>query len=147
DMCAIGILRKRLAYSKSLLLVRCLWVHEHPGGSELVSEHGEAGREECLLHRHEHLRAGGEQRKDAIGFPVAVERQRQIGAANGLEARDVRAEQIGSAKLHPRVKHLAGPTRRALAAWLFTVSHQHGDLSTEMFFVELERLFAIAAVI
>ena len=46
---------------------------EHPGGAEFVPQHRKARDEKCVLHRHENLTAVREQRKDAIGFLVAVE--------------------------------------------------------------------------
>src|SRR6188474_2072596 len=45
------------------------------------------------------------------------------------------------------MQDLAGPPRRGLSSRLVAVAHQHGDLSTEVLFIELEGVFAVAAVV
>src|SRR5262245_18215238 len=61
-------------------------MQQHPGRAEFVPQHRKTGRKEGLLHRHEDLSPVREQKKDAIGFLVAVVRERQVGAANRLKA-------------------------------------------------------------
>jgi len=57
----------------SCLLRHRTFVEEHPGGPELVTEHGEPEREEGLLHRHEDLATVRQQRIDPLGLFDAVE--------------------------------------------------------------------------
>ena len=123
-------------------------MEEHPGGAELIAEHGEAVGEEGLLHGHEDLAAVGEKGVDALGFDCAVEEERKVGAADGLEAvgRDVGADELGFSEADAGVEDGVFPVGcDVLGIGLLIVGHHHGDLSAEMLFVEVEGLFAVTA--
>jgi hypothetical protein len=115
---------------------------------ELVPEHRKAGGEERLLHWHEELAALGQQRIYALRLLIAVDRERQIGAAHRLVARDISSEEFSPAEVHTRVKDGVLPIGRH-GSWtrLITMSHQHRDLSAEMLFVETKSLFTVSAVV
>ena len=123
-------------------------MEEHPGGTELVAEHGEAKGEEGVLHGHEDLAAIREQGVDALGFGCAVEEERKIGATDGLETvgRDVGAHELSFSDADTGVEDGVFPIGcDVMGIGLLVVSHHHDDFSAEMLFVEVEGLLAVTA--
>src|SRR5205814_4127658 len=89
--------------AESLLAAPWPLVQDHPVDAESIPHLAESRGEERLLHRHEHLPAIRERRKDALGLTVAVDQQRQVRTPHRFGSRDVCAHPLGAGDGQPRV--------------------------------------------
>src|SRR3954453_14911303 len=70
---------------------------QHPGRAELVAQHRETRGKERVLHPHVDLAAFGKDAEDPVRLLIALDREGQVRAADGLELarRNIRAEKFG----------------------------------------------------